>query len=109
MGAVTAPVIMGAAIYLSQRHGGTPSVDDSVCLPAPLGLNPRGDAGLSSGKGVCLGASSRQWDGLGSSWAGLPPSAGETAGDVKRLWGDVVGVTCSEPLCARLSGFWATT
>ena len=63
---------------LSQSQGGIPSVDgDAGGLPAPLGLNPR-DAELSSGKGVCLGASSRRRDGLGSGWAEHSPSAGVT-------------------------------
>ena len=93
MGAVTAPVIMGAAIYPSQSQGGIPSVDgDAWGLPEFLGLNPRGDAGLSSGKGVCFGSSFRWRDesaaggvagmqSIGSDWAEHSPSAGETTGD----------------------------
>ena len=78
MGAVIAPVIMGAAIYLSHCHGGIPSVDgDAGGLPEFLGLNPR-DAELSSGKGVCLGASFCWSDGLGSGWVEHSPSAGVT-------------------------------
>ena len=53
---------------------------DAGGLPEFLGLNPR-DAELSSGKGVCLGASSRRRDGLGSGWVEHSPSAGETTGD----------------------------
>ena len=73
---------------LSHCHGGIPSVDDSVCLPAPLGLNPR-DAELSSGKGVCFGSSFRRRDesaaggvtgmqSIGSGWVEHSPSAGVT-------------------------------
>ena len=90
MGAVTAPIIMGAAIYLSHCHGGIPSVDgDAGGLPEFLGLNPRGDAGLSSGKGVCFGSSFRRRDesaaggvtgmqSIGSGWVEHSPSAGVT-------------------------------
>ena len=53
---------------------------DAWGLPEFLGLNPR-DTELSSGKGVCLGASLRWGDGLGSGWAEHSPSAGETTGD----------------------------
>ena len=80
---------MGAASYLSHCHGGIPSVDgDAGGLPEFLGLNPR-DAELSSGKEVCLGASSRRRDesaaggvtgmqSIGSGWAEHSPSAGVT-------------------------------
>ena len=80
MGAVTAPIIMGAAIYLSHCHGGIPSVDgDAGGLPEFLGLNPRSDAGLSSGNEACPGSSFRWWDVRGT--AGGEHPMGETTGD----------------------------
>ena len=91
MGASTLPpFIMGAAIYLSHCHGGIPSVDgDAGGLPGLLGLNPRGDAGSSGGKGVCFGSSFRRRDesaaggvtgmqSIGSGWVEHSPSAGVT-------------------------------